>query len=308
MKRQLTLDNHISVCICTYKRPQMLSKLLSKLHDQVTINQFTYSVDIVDNDVNQSAKDIVKVWQEQSTIQIDYYFEPEQNIALARNKAVENAKGDFIAFIDDDESPEDTWLSNLFKAYHTYKCDGILGPVKPHFEGVPPTWLVCGKFCDRESHKTGMVLDWTQTRTGNVLINTNVFKDENKRFDPSLGRTGGEDIDFFKRMIHDGKSFVWCNEAVVFETVPPERWEKSFYLKKYIQMGGRMGEIVGTWPLKLKCKWFVKAIFSISFYSVVLPFSFLGGQHVLMKCIFKDLYYISWFIGFFWRPIIRFRY
>lgn len=286
----------------------MLSKLLSKLHDQVTINQFTYSVDIVDNDVNQSAKDIVKVWQEQSTIQIDYYFEPEQNIALARNKAVENAKGDFIAFIDDDESPEDTWLSNLFKAYHTYKCDGILGPVKPHFEGVPPTWLVCGKFCDRESHKTGMVLDWTQTRTGNVLINTNVFKDENKRFDPSLGRTGGEDIDFFKRMIHDGKSFVWCNEAVVFETVPPERWEKSFYLKKYIQMGGRMGEIVGTWPLKLKCKWFVKAIFSISFYSVVLPFSFLGGQHVLMKCIFKDLYYISWFIGFFWRPIIRFRY
>jgi len=286
----------------------MLAKLLRKLQDQITENLFTFSVVIADNDVNQSARDIVQIWQEQSSVRIDYYCEPEQNIALARNKAVENATGNFVVFIDDDEFPDNTWLINLFKTYHSYKCAGVLGPVKPYFEGVPPTWLVRGKFCDRASHKTGTALNWTQTRTGNVLINANLFKDKNKRFDPSLGRTGGEDIDFFKKLINDGKSFVWCNEATVFETVTQERWKKSFYLKKYIQIGGRTGEIVGTWPLKLKCKWFAKAIFSISFYSVITPFSILGGQHVFMKCIFKDLYYISCFIGFFWRPIIRFRY
>ena len=57
------VHDHISVCICTYKRPQMLSELLSKLQNQVTSNQFTYSAVIVDNDTNQSAREIVKVWQ-----------------------------------------------------------------------------------------------------------------------------------------------------------------------------------------------------------------------------------------------------
>ena len=37
----------------------MLFNLLSKLQDQVTENLFTYSVVVVDNDVNQSGKDII---------------------------------------------------------------------------------------------------------------------------------------------------------------------------------------------------------------------------------------------------------
>lgn len=301
-------DHYISVCICTYKRPQMLSNLLSKLQDQVTDNFFTYSVIVVDNDVNRSAKDVVAGWRNKSKIKIDYFCEPEQNIALARNKAVENAKGDFIAFIDDDEFPDSSWLINLLKTYHEYNCAGVLGPVNPYFENSPPTWLVKGKFCERPSHETGTVLHHGNTRTGNVLLVRNIFEDKQNRFGAEFGLTGGEDEDFFKRMITDGKSFVWCNEAVVFETVPPERWKKSFYLKKHIQMGGRMGEIVRTWPLKMKCKWIAKAIVSISFYSLVLPFSILGGQHIFMQCILKEIYYINWFIGFCWRPIIRFRY
>lgn len=286
----------------------MLSNLISKLQNQLTNNEFTYSTVVVDNDPNQSAKDIVNDLQAKSTMEIEYFCEPEQNIALARNRAVENAKGNFIAFIDDDEFPGNAWLVNLFNTYHMHKCYGVLGPVKPHFDGTPPTWLVRGQFCDRESHKTGTVLDWTKTRTGNVLINASTFREENMRFDPSLGRTGGEDQDFFKRLINAGKSFVWCNEAAVFETVPRERWSKSFYIKKNIQMGGRTGEIVKTDSFNIKCLWLTKAAVSISFYSLILPFSILGGKHILMKCIFKDLYYISWVIGFFWRPIIKFRY
>lgn len=301
-------DNHISVCVCTYKRPQMLSDLLSKLQDQVTENLFTYSAVVVDNDINQSAKAVVADWQNKSSIIIEYFCEAEQNISLARNKAVENAQGNLIAFIDDDELPCNEWLINLFKTYHACKCDGVLGPVKPHFAGTPPSWLVRGKFCERESHKTGMVLDSQQTRTGNVLITAGIFKEENVRFDRSLGRTGGEDQDFFKRMIDDGKRFVWCNEAVAFETVPPERWKRSFYLNKYIQMGGQTGEIARKWPLKSKFIWFAKSLIFICSCSLLLPFSFLGGQHIFMKCFLRDLYYLSWLIGFLWRPIIKTRY
>ena len=294
--------------MCTYKRPQMLSNLLKELQSQITDNQFTYSAVVVDNDANQSAKDTVNDWSNRSSIVIDYHCEEIQNISMARNRAVENAQGDFVAFIDDDEFPGDSWLLNLYKTYHAYRCDGVLGPVKPYFDGTPPVWLVRGGFCDRKSHKTGTVLKWEQTRTGNALISMDVFRREGIRFEPSLGRTGGEDQRFFRSAIDRGRTFVWCDEADVFEIVPRSRWSKTFYVKKYIQMGGRTGEIARNTPLRLKCRWFAKAIIATGCYALALPFSIVGGMHTLMKCFTKSLYWTNWFIGFFWKPIIKFRY
>src|SRR5437867_185465 len=101
---------HIAVCVCTYKRPRFLSRLLADLRDQETRGLFTYSIVVTDNDRLQSASGVVREFAAASCIPIRYCVEPRQNIALARNKAVANAKGDFIAFIDDDEFPTQTWL------------------------------------------------------------------------------------------------------------------------------------------------------------------------------------------------------
>src|SRR6266540_2958417 len=115
MDRQLT-TKHISVCICTFKRPELLKRLLEKLAAQRTDGLFSYSVVVVDNDRCQSAQQVVQAFRKGSDLDVHYHTEPEQNIALARNRAVENATGDFVAFIDDDEFPETDWLLTLFSA------------------------------------------------------------------------------------------------------------------------------------------------------------------------------------------------
>src|SRR6185436_2437484 len=97
---------HISVCICTFRRLPFLRRLLAALAVQETGALFTYSVVVADNDPRQSAKPVVSDWSAAgSTMQVSYCLEPRQNIALTRNKALEHANGDFIAFIDDDEWP-----------------------------------------------------------------------------------------------------------------------------------------------------------------------------------------------------------
>ena len=48
--------DHISVCICTYKRPTLLVELIGKIKDQITDNKFSISIVVVDNDGKQSAK------------------------------------------------------------------------------------------------------------------------------------------------------------------------------------------------------------------------------------------------------------
>jgi glycosyltransferase involved in cell wall biosynthesis len=286
----------------------MLHNLLSKLQAQETQDLFHYSVVVVDNDKYESARKTVQAYAQQSKIAITYVVEREQNIALARNKAVENSYGHYIAFIDDDEFPEQNWLLNLCRSLMNFNCDGILGPVVPYFEGNPPQWLVKGGFCERKTHETGSILHWDDTRTGNVLLSRSIFADKRNQFDPQFGKTGGEDQNFFKRMINDGRRFVWCNEAIVHEIVPPERWKRGFYLRKYLQMGGRTGELAKEWPVSLRGKWFAKATLSIGFYTLALPFSILVGHHVFMKCLVKNIFYLSWFVGLWWRPVIKYRY
>ena len=234
--------DHICVCICTYKRPDLLRHLLEKLQNQETDSLFTYSTVVVDNDVNKTAQTTIENVRKRSTIRIDYYNEPKQNIALARNKAVENARGNYIAFIDDDEVPVSTWLLHLYKTLQIYKADGVLGPVKPHYPDNCPDWLIKSRLCERPEHKTGTILNWGETRTGNVLLNIKMFEDKYNRFDPEFGRSGGEDIEFFKKMVKIGKVFIWCNEAPAYETVSPDRWDKEFYKRRFLRIwrfGGR---------------------------------------------------------------------
>jgi len=285
------VDNvHISVCICSYKRPQMLSHLLSCLQKQITENIFTYSAVVVDNDADQSARDAVTGWQDKSTIHIDYFCEPQQNIALARNKAVANAKGDFIAFIDDDEFPENTWLINMLKTQGRYKAAGVLGPVKPYFEVEPPKWIIRGRICERESFLTGTILKKaTETRTGNVLLCKEVFKDREKPFNPEFGLTGGEDVDFFSRMMNKGFIFVWCDEASVYEVVSMDRFKKKYYVKKALLRG-----VVNSNKSSLLSMDTIKSAIALIIYTTALPFFLLfGQQHLFMKYLIKDCDHIG---------------
>src|SRR6266403_2286136 len=201
-------QTHISVCICTYKRSDYLKHLLLELSDQDTDDLFTYSIVGADNDHLRSAEVVVTEFAAASTMPIRYCVEPRQNIALARNKAAMNAYGEFVAFIDDDEFPTRQWLLTLFKALNEYKVDGVLGPVKPHFEVEPPRWVVKGKFYERPTYPTGYVIHWKQGRTGNVLLKRRILTADAQLFRPEF-RTG-EDQDFFRRIIEKGNIFIWC--------------------------------------------------------------------------------------------------
>ncbi len=260
----------------------MLKQLLSKLEKQQTEGLFEYSVVVVDNDTSESARQTVESCTLRVKTSVSYYVEPEQNIALARNKAVEGAEGDLIAFIDDDELPPEHWLLNLYKAIDRYDHDGVLGPVKPIFDKEPPSWVLKGRFFDRPTHPTGQVLEWNNTRTGNALVKRSLFKKEGRWFDPAYG-SGGEDRDFFRRKIAEGSAFVWCNEAPVYEIVPSERWKRSVMARRALLRGKVAFENAASKPLTL-----IKSIVAITGYTLGLPILLVFGQHIFMKYLVKD--------------------
>lgn len=293
---------HICVCICTFKRPDLLSRLLSRLETQETDGLFEYSIIVVDNDRFRSARDTVGAYADQSRMEMRYYVEPEQNIALARNKAVENARGNLIAFIDDDEFPDNHWLLNLYQTMQRYGPDGVLGPVLPYFEAEPPEWVRRGRFFERTNHQTGHILGWRNTRTGNTLLRKDLFNENQQWFDPAFG-SGGEDRDFFKRKIEDGHSFVWCNEAQVYEIVTSKRWQRKVLLKRAL-LRGKMA--LGSAQSRRRSV-FVSLV-AVAFYTACLPLFLVAGQHVFMKYLIKDCDHLGKVLSFLGIDLVREKY
>lgn len=293
-----SIRDHISVCICTYKRPKMLARLLNELQNQTTGQLFTYSIVVVDNDHTQSARSIVASFKGKSLVDIDYYNEPEKNFSLVRNKSIKNARGNFVAFIDDDEFPVNDWLLNLYKTLLKYKADGVLGPVKPHFEKEPPEWIIRGKFCERPSPETGTILNSNGCRTGNVLLRYNIFEDAGNMFDPEFG-TGSEDSWFFMNLIQKGHVFVSCKEAPVYESVPSERMKKTYFLRRSLLNGANSLKYHKGKPFIIVSFTVIKSISAFLIYTFSLPFLYFLGGHICLKILVKDCDHIGRLIAFF---------
>ena len=276
---------HISVCVCTFKRPVLLADLLRGLLDQITDGSFTYSIVVVDNDHHESGRATVEQFRGTRPNAINYFVEPEQSIALARNRAAAHATGDYVAFIDDDEVPIEHWLLKMYGALIEFQADGVLGPVRPRFEVMPPAWALKSGVFDRpnsQEYSSGLVLHWSQTGTGNALIQRRVFDEVEGPFNVDFA-SGGEDVDFFRRAMSQGNVFVWCPDAVAYETVPAERTRITFQLKRALLRGKVSLATLSGQPVGI-----LKSIAACGAYTMLLPVALLFGRHVFLKYLVKN--------------------
>lgn len=269
---------HIAVCICTYKRRELLKRLLLKLDEQETEGRFSYSAVVADNDPEESAR--VTIDELDLKFPVKYCPEPRRGIAWARNKVVQNAEGDYIAFIDDDEFPVANWLLTALNVCNQYGSDGVFGPVKRHFEVPPPRWMQKSDLYERRVNATGTRVEWPEARTGNVLLKKRVVQSEEVRFRPEF--KVGEDQDFFRRKMEQGFWFVWSADAVAFETVPPARWSRVYLMQKALLRGGcaALQPNCGTASI-------LKSLAAVPIYVLALPFAVLLGQHRFIPLLVK---------------------
>jgi len=271
----------------------MLERLLRNLKLQETGGLFDFSAVVVDNDASGPARETVMRLREELSMGIDYDIEPIQTIPAARNHALRLARGNYIGIIDDDEFPPRHWLMALYQAIQTYSADGALGPVLPTFDQKPPGWLLKGRFCERPVHRTGTLLEWTQTRTGNVLVRRSVFDEHQLSFDLKM-KTSSSDRAFFKQAMHAGYRFVAVEEAPVYEIVPPERWTRSYYLRRSLVHGynaykNYVSDLRGISRIAVP----LRSTGALVAYAIALPFSTCLGSHVMVKCLQGAGYHLS---------------
>ncbi|MES2186495.1 MAG: glycosyltransferase family A protein [Pseudomonadota bacterium] len=224
----------VSVCICTFRRPRLLDALLQALALELAGDPSIEFV-VVDNDPQHSAQATLQAWS--ARLRLTALHEPVPNIASARNAVVQGARGEWIAFIDDDESPDPGWLATLRAAQRKYQADAVFAPVLPRYVPGTADWLIRGGFFDRPRFATGTPITTRDARTGNVLLRRADLLAVPGPFDVAFGRTGAEDTVLFRDLLARGARFIWCDEATVQEEVPLARANTGWLLRRSYRLG-----------------------------------------------------------------------
>jgi succinoglycan biosynthesis protein ExoM len=226
----------ISVCIATYRRNDRLSAVLEDLVRQELLPD---QVVIVDNDAEGGARTVVEQHRARAVpFAIDYDIQPQRNIALTRNRTVELASGEWLAFIDDDERAPPDWLRKLMEAAQSFQADGVLSPVEPQLPDNTPLWIRRGRFYDYPHWPDGAAVPLNYMRFGNVLLRGSLLRAEPGPFDTRYGLMNGEDGDLLVRLVKRGAKIVWFEQAPVFEPVEPKRLSLN-WLKLRAITGGQ---------------------------------------------------------------------
>ena len=235
----------IDIAICTFRRPFLAETLRSI--GCLDVDGHAVRIIVADNDVVPSARALVDALKAELPFPLHYVHAPEANICIARNACLDSAQADYLAFVDDDEVVSHHWLAALVKRAEANGGTAVLGPVRATYPATAPAWMVTGDF-----HSTLPVFVEGSIRTGytcNVLIRR-TEPIERLRFDPALGRSGGEDTDYFYRLTALGGTIDYAPDALVEEPVPTDRATMAWLIRRRLRFGQTHGALLRASPFR----------------------------------------------------------
>jgi succinoglycan biosynthesis protein ExoM len=231
----------IDVCVCTYRRKSLAATMASLFRLELK-SEWRVRLIIADNDETPSARTVVETAERNAPFPVLYVHAPSRNISVARNACLNAATAKFVAFIDDDECASRDWLAALIGRQAESRADVVLGPVRSCYPPQSPAWLRIGDFHSIEPvWVKGKIL---QGYTSNVLFIREAAALRNLRFDPKLGRTGGEDTIFFAAVQKAGGQLDYAPDAVVTEDVAAERLNLPWLARRFFRSGQTHGMLL----------------------------------------------------------------
>lgn len=229
-----------SIVICTYNRSAYLFKTLESVGAQ-THSPEDFEVIVVDNNSTDNTEEVISQWKEKYSgkIELHYYKEVRQGISYARNLGVSKASGDYIVFIDDDETIDIDFLEILSGFLILYpEAKLISEPVVPVFETEVPNWfspyinvMITGLY--DKGKKVKIVKTNEYPGTGHATFKRELFS-KYGGFDTSLGRKagslmGGEDKDFFLRLMKNNIKCYYVPQAAIYHHTPARKLTEEFF-------------------------------------------------------------------------------
>lgn len=229
----------VSIVLCSYNRPEMLRDALQSLVAQETNGSFRYEIVIVYGGEVAPTVDVVNEVAQQTEVPIRAIHEPRPGQVIARNRAIEEAQGAWLAHFDDDQIADPSWLKELLATAGDHKVLVVGGAVL----------LKLPERCDRQlaphcQRLLGSSVNWDTVRpytrkqgpgTGSELIHRSVFDDVGM-FDESF-QLRGYDTELYRKMREAGFEAWFTPRAIAYHVTPASRLEEEYFRETALHNG-----------------------------------------------------------------------
>ena len=225
-----------------------------------------------------------------------YFKEQKQGLSHARNRGIEESKGKFVAFTDDDAIAEKHWVNALYHGLNKYQCECAGGKIFLRTEKELPAWLTKELWGFLGYHDYGE--DYFNFDTdhypfgGNMVFAREVF-DRIGLFDPNYGRTGdidfgGEEYELFTRFLKSGGRGVYIPTAIIYHVIGQEKLQKQYFRKLHYRSGEQRA--------LNETAQYNRTIYGIPLY--LFPQLIRSMAKYIMKPTMRAQMNVWWFFGF----------
>ncbi len=214
----------VSVIIVTRNRPRLIQQCLDHLLRQ---DYEPLETIVVDASSDQQTEEIVTQYP---AVRYIYLPNGKNKMTQSRNLAIATAKGEIIAFIDDDSMVREGWLAHLVSSYNAEDIGGVGGRVIDEIEvqyqlAAPIVGRVFpdGRVIDNFALELNEVIEVDRLRGCNMSFRKQVFQRVgmfDNRYDATAHSTF-EDVDFCTRVKKNGYRLLFNSQAVVDHLAAP---------------------------------------------------------------------------------------
>jgi len=230
-----------TVVICTHNRADLVAQSVEAALGET--HAAGGDVVVVDNASTDGTPEVLRTLAARLPGAFRVVAEPQLGLSVARNRGLAEARGDVVAYLDDDAVPRPGWLAALLQPYRDPTIVAVGGRIVLRFPGNPPPWL------SREIHSALSAFDLGPTprrvRYGEATypFGANIsFRVATARaaggFSARVGPLGRhqlvhDETDLCYRLEHAGGTVWYAPDAVVDHHVLPERLTPHWMLRRH---------------------------------------------------------------------------
>ena len=239
-------DCLLSIAICTFNRATFLDGALRSFAATDKLPDLPFELLVIDNNSTDSTRLVVEQWAARSGFPLRYVFEGKQGLSVARNRAIKEAAGHWIWYVDDDVYFSPRWLEGALEGMRFFPQSSVLaGRIRLVFEPVKPSWLPLSALPYYGMTSFGDELRWLDLTEHPVGANTafrksvfsevGLFREDLGRVATSLLST--EEAEMVIRLSKRGYKIGYVPGAEIHHRIPEHRATMG-WLRKRAYWGG----------------------------------------------------------------------
>jgi glycosyltransferase involved in cell wall biosynthesis len=239
----------VSIIVCTRDRPGPLRALLDSIRDLDIPADLEWELLVVDNGRSAACSKLIDRFA--GSLPIRLVREPVGGLSHARNRGVQEARGDYLCWVDDDTIVDRGWMKGYLTAFRRHPQASVFGGrILARLEEPVPRWLRASRnawqvkclFAELDFATADPILADRQNTPWGANYAIRGIDQRRFRYDPDLGLSpdhnrSGEESDLICRLLAGGACGYWAPEALVHHLIPQSRLTRS-YLRSYFVKAG----------------------------------------------------------------------